>query len=720
MAVINTNISALAAQGSLSNVQKKQETAMERLSTGLRINSAADDAAGLAITNRMTSQVRGYAVAIRNANDGISMAQTAEGALGNIGNMLQRMRELAVQSANGSNSVENRQAIQAEVAQLKDQINNIAKQTNFNDIKLLDGSASNIVLQTGVNQNDTMAMKFDAAQAKDLGIKTPAALTSIGLIGSNQITEGDLKLNDVTVGTSLATADNKSYLLNESSAIAKVAAINLVSGASKVVATVNENTVYGSTMATTATSTAGAISINGVSTGTFSIGQSANTSVVRGMVVNSINSISNQTGVVAIDGGDDAHGVILRAADGRNITITQSGSMTAAVTGLANTSVTTYIGTYSLNSTDGNPIRVSSKTGSTSALSHAGLTAGTYDANFAQVATGARAGASTAPAALTGADLIINGVTVGAAVATDDNATFETTTSATKVSSAIATAAAINKVTSLTGVTAKANPNILIGTGFAGTTVAGASTGVETIFLNGVSVSVAMGPNTTRQNVADAINLVQGQTGVTATDNGDGLTYVAQDGRTISIGGSSAAGSAVGGAALGLATVNGSSVTALATASASTGVAVAFLSSVTLSSDKPFSLASGSAGNGNFATLGFSAGTFGGAKDSLSIQSLDVSTASGAMSAISAVDAAIKQISMQQSKAGAYQNRLDHVVSNLTESNQNISASRSRILDTDYANETTNLAKSQIISQAATAMLAQANQSGQSVLALLK
>jgi len=720
MAVINTNISALAAQGSLSNVQKKQETAMERLSTGLRINSAADDAAGLAITNRMTSQVRGYAVAIRNANDGISMAQTAEGALGNIGNMLQRMRELAVQSANGSNSVENRQAIQAEVAQLKDQINNIAKQTNFNDIKLLDGSASNIVLQTGVNQNDTMAMKFDAAQAKDLGIKTPAALTSIGLIGSNQITEGDLKLNDVTVGTSLATADNKSYLLNESSAIAKVAAINLVSGASKVVATVNENTVYGSTMATTATSTAGAISINGVSTGTFSIGQSANTSVVRGMVVNSINSISNQTGVVAIDGGDDAHGVILRAADGRNITITQTGSMTAAVTGLANTSITTYIGTYSLNSTDGNPIRVSSKTGSTSALSRAGLTAGTYDANFAQVATGARAGASTAPAALTGADLIINGVTVGAAVATDDNATFETTTSATKVSSAIATAAAINKVTSLTGVTAKANPNMLIGTGFAGTTVAGASTGVETIFLNGVSVSVAMGPNTTRQNVADAINLVQGQTGVTATDNGDGLTYVAQDGRTISIGGSSAAGSAVGGAALGLATVNGSSVTALATASASTGVAVAFLSSVTLSSDKPFSLASGSAGNTNFATLGFSAGTFGGAKDSLSIQSLDVSTASGAMSAISAVDAAIKQISMQQSKAGAYQNRLDHVVSNLTESNQNISASRSRILDTDYANETTNLAKSQIISQAATAMLAQANQSGQSVLALLK
>ena len=115
MSTINTNVKALAAQSSVRNVDRALQNYMQRLSTGLRINSAADDAAGLAITNRMTSQIRGYAVAIRNANDGISMAQTTEGALGNIGDMLQRMRELAVQSANGSNSAENRQAIQAEV-----------------------------------------------------------------------------------------------------------------------------------------------------------------------------------------------------------------------------------------------------------------------------------------------------------------------------------------------------------------------------------------------------------------------------------------------------------------------------------------------------------------------------------------------------------------------------------------------------------------------------
>jgi len=716
MAVINTNISALAAQGSLSNVTKKQQTAMERLSTGLRINSAKDDAAGLAITNRMTSQVRGYAVAIRNSNDGISMTQTAEGALGQIGDMLQRMRELAVQSSNGSNSAENRQAIQAEVSQLKDQINNIAKQTNHNDIKLLDGSAGNIVLQTGINEHDTMVMKFESAQAKDLGLRAPSVLTSVAQTYSastaNTISEGDLIINGVTIKPTVATSDNSSYSAANSSSIAKATAINLASGTSKVVATVNENNVFGTSMAATASSSTGTISINGVSTSSLVIAQSASTSVVRGMVVNAVNFISAQTGVTAKDGGDDAHGVVLTAAVGRNITIGFATSLSASVTGL--NSANTYIGTYNLASTDGSPITISSKVGGT--LNTSGLFSGTYDANTAEMVTAFRAGSASTPSALTGSDLLINGVAVGAAVSTDDTATFETTTSATKKSSAIATAAAINKVSVLTGVTAKANANVLVGTGFAGPTAA-SSTGTATVFLNGINVSVAMTASTTRQNVADAINLLQGQTGVTAKDNGDGLTLEAQDGRTISIGMSYADGSAASAATLGMVKVNGNSFTMT---SASTGVATAFISTVSLTSDKQFSLQSGSAGNSNFSTLGFSQGTFGGAKDGLNVASLDVSSSSGAMVAITALDEAIKQISLQQSRAGAYQNRLDSVINNLTESNQNISASRSRILDTDYAVETTNLAKSQIISQAATAMLAQANQSGQSVLALLK
>jgi flagellin len=318
---------------------------------------------------------------------------------------------------------------------------------------------------------------------------------------------------------------------------------------------------------------------------------------------------------------------------------------------------------------------------------------------------------------LGGDDLIINGVTVGAAISSDDTATFETTTSATKVSSAIATSAAINRVKDLTGVTAKANANVLVGTGFdAGVTTT--TVAATSIFLNGVTISANVTADTTRADLVNLINLKTGQTGVVASDNGDGLTLAAEDGRTISLGVTSSAtfGTA---AAIGMASVNGVSG-ALASTVATTAGSLAFIASVTLQSDKTFNVTSGSSGNSDFGTLGFVQGTYGGSSDMLNVEHLDVSTQSGAMVAISAIDSAINQVSLQQSRAGAYQNRLDAVVNNLTESNQNMSASRSRILDTDYAQETTSLAKSQIISQAATAMLAQANQAGQSVLALLK
>jgi flagellin len=714
MAVINTNISALAAQGSLSNVTKKQQTAMERLSTGVRINSAKDDAAGLAITNRMTSQIRGYAVAIRNSNDGISMTQTAEGALGQIGDMLQRMRELAVQSSNGSNSADNRKAIQAEVLQLKAEINNIATKTNHNDIKLLDGSAGAVVLQTGVNTGDTMTMKFESAQTKDLGIGTPLALTSLGK-STTALSRGDLLINGVQVDQSIAQDDALSYASNSGSAIAKAAAINKVSNLTGVVAAVNDTVVYGSTQATTAAVVSGTISINGVSTSTVAFGSSESTDLARQKTVNAINAISAQTGVKALDGGDANHGVILVAEDGRNITVSHSTASISNLTGVRNdattTSATSYIGTYSLTSVDGSDINLGARVGGT--IANADLYTGTYKSNVAQFVSAARTPSIAAPTALSGTDLVINGISVGAALTYDDTATFATTTSATKASSAIATAAAINRVKDLTGVTAKANANILVGTGFA-TGVTTTTVSASSVFLNGVTISVNVTADTTRADVVNLINLKTGQTGVVASDNGDGLTLVAADGRTISLGVDNAgtAGSTA------VATINGS--TALATSSATTGGAMAFISTVSLQSDKAFEVTSGSAGNTNFGLLGFVQGTYGGSSDMLNVEHLDVSTQSGAMVAIKAIDSAIDQISLQQSRAGAYQNRLDSVVSNLTESNQNMSASRSRILDTDYAQETTNLAKSQIISQAATAMLAQANQAGQSVLALLK
>jgi flagellin len=212
------------------------------------------------------------------------------------------------------------------------------------------------------------------------------------------------------------------------------------------------------------------------------------------------------------------------------------------------------------------------------------------------------------------------------------------------------------------------------------------------------------------------INKFSGQTGVVASDNGRGLTLTAADGRNISMAymGTDAATAGALDLGLPLTAVNSHATTGTAAR------AITTYSRVTLSSDLTFSLEGGSDGNGSLEKLGFKAGTIGGSNNGVKIASVNVSTQAGAQVAITALDAAMKSVSMSQAQLGAFQNRLDAVVSNLTVAGLNMNASRSRIQDTDYATESTNLAKAQIISQAATAMLAQANQSGQSVLALLK
>ncbi len=157
-ATINTNVNSLTAQRNLATSSMSLSTSMQRLSSGLRVNSAKDDAAGLAISERMTTQVRGLTVGARNANDGISLSQTAEGALGKVGDMLQRMRELAVQASNATNSAADRKALQAEVGQLTDEIDRIAKQTSFNGTKILDGSFAGAVFQVGANSGDVASL----------------------------------------------------------------------------------------------------------------------------------------------------------------------------------------------------------------------------------------------------------------------------------------------------------------------------------------------------------------------------------------------------------------------------------------------------------------------------------------------------------------------------------------------------------------------------------
>ena len=708
MSVINTNVKALAAQASMSNVNKSMETAMERLSTGIRINSAKDDAAGLAIALRMTADIRGTAVAIRNANDAISLSQTAEGGLGQINDILQRMRELAVQSSNGTASADNRAASQLEISQLKQEIDTIASRTNFNGIKLLDGTAAKMTIQTGVNSGDSMVMQISAARTQDIGLGGRSSLTATGLSGTagslaKPIAAGDLTINGVAVGASSALDDNLSSGDKASSAIAKVAAINAVASETGVVASIGKTVVSGKDQ--TAAALTGTITINGVATGSFST--TADAGVSRANSVAAINLITAQTGVRAVDTGDVKKGVQLIADDGRNITVAFT-TLTDAATGVGSAGVTTA--SYQLTSTSGAPMVLGSSSNGT--IANAGLVAGTFEANTSTVTSVSRAvGATTvAPTAATtgileAGTMRINGIAIDAAVSASDTASDTQATSSTKSASAIAIAAAINAKTSLTGVTAKAEPNTIVGDTFTAAALA-----AKVLNINGVAVTLTTTTASTRGDVVSEINKVSGQTGVIASDNGRGLTLTAADGRNISLSSDSAGVEANYGLKSGSALMTGGTK----------ANAVTTYAAVTLKSDQSFSVEGGSDGNASFEKLGFKTGTVGGSNNGVKVANVDVSTMAGAQIAITALDAAMKTVSMSQAQLGAYQNRLDSAIANLTEGSTNMNASRSRVLDTDYAKESTNLAKAQIISQAATAMLAQANQSAQSVLALLK
>jgi len=209
MSVINTNVKSMVAQDSIVKNNRALETAMQRLSTGSRINSAKDDAAGLSISTRMDSQVRGLSMAIRNANDGISLMQTAEGAMDEVTNMLQRMRELAVQSVNGVNNAADRKALNDEVDQLKQEIDRIAKTTQFNNINLLDGSFRDKTLQIGDKAEQIMKVGINSVATKDLGMGNSSATNNVVIGGRLGFTDDTMVISE-----SFATATSMSLVIN--------------------------------------------------------------------------------------------------------------------------------------------------------------------------------------------------------------------------------------------------------------------------------------------------------------------------------------------------------------------------------------------------------------------------------------------------------------------------------------------------------------------------
>ena len=322
--VINTNVTSLTAQRNLMKSQSSMATAMQRLSSGLRINSAKDDAAGLAISDRMTSQIRGLNQAVRNANDGISLSQTAEGALSETGNNLQRIRELAIQSANSTNSASDRAALNDEVQALLSEIQRTAITTQFNGQNLLDGSFQSAQFQVGANANQTINVGVDGATTNLLGAyqATSAAVNNEAFDGAGFMINGTEI--GVSAGTSAAgfTAD---------SAAAKAVAINTKTTDTGVTATATTSVTGSAPVAGTALS--GDLKINGIAVGAVAADASA---VTQGRnVAAAINAITTQTGVSAV--ADATTGALtLTASDGRNIELTSIAGTAQAATDIFN------------------------------------------------------------------------------------------------------------------------------------------------------------------------------------------------------------------------------------------------------------------------------------------------------------------------------------------------------------------------------------------------
>ncbi len=683
--IINTNIASINAQRNLDKSQGENQTALQRLSSGLRINSAKDDAAGLAISTRFTAQVQGLAVAIRNAGDGVSLAQTAEGALGSMTDNLLRIRDLALQAANATNSSIDREALNEEVNQLIAEIERVSTQTAFNGTKLLDGTFRDVTFQIGANEGEVVSFGIEGTTTDKLGTSPTDGISSEPEAAALQA--GDLVINGVAIGASSGVDDAFSSGSQSESAIAKAAAINAVAEQTGVTAAIN-GTFIGGTTSFLATSQNVSITINDVSIN-LSSSSTLSDQVNLANVASAINEVSGQTGVTASFSGNPSQGVQLTAADGRNI-IVRSTTVNTNEFGLPASDTTaaagvTYSGTFTLISSDGSTIALDTTTGN---IGNAGLAVGEYSGNNSGAVSDEVPGND-----LLAGDLVINGVPVGPSL---DN--FDTSSNVQRSESAIAKAVAINEVSDRTGVTAKVNAAIL--TGGTITTTSSASGSID---VNGVQINISYGSNDSvadRQNsIVTAINNKSGQSGVRAEAFGSTFRVISDDGRNISIDNYTG----VTGAQLGL------SSTAVVTGVVQGTIALVSSGKIDLGTI-----------TGGISNSGFEVGTYGSGEDGTLIQDIDISTVEGAILALAAVDNALNTINLQRADLGAIQNRFESTIQTQQITSENLSASNSRIRDADFAAETAELSRTQVLQQAGLSVLSQANAQPENVLQLLQ
>jgi flagellin len=610
--VINTNVLSLNAQRNLDKSGSMLATSLQRLSSGLRINSAKDDAAGLAISSRMTSQIRGLNQAARNANDGISLAQTAEGALGESTNSLQRIRELALQSANSTNSSTDRAALNNEAQQLLAEVNRVAQTTQFNNQNILDGTFSTAQFQVGANANQTISFGIAGATTNLLGAFQS---TNVAAVNTTAFDGAGLQINGVDVAQSAATS---AAGFTAESAAAKAAAINSVTSSTAVTATAS-NSVTGVAPVAGQALANGDLVINGIAVG--SIASDANAVTQGSNAATAINAVSANTGVTASH--DTSTGAItLSASDGRDITLSAGNAGTAQV-------VTDIFNATGLDAaTEADPTGNSTTT----------VTLGAYDS------------AANGAGELNLGDTLVLG-----------NLTYEFT---------------------------------------------------EGGGATGSNVEVVMGGTTqTATQAADALEAAitaqraAGTTTLTAADGGAGVVVLTE---------ARSGAYAITYDESGLTQADASAPSAISTGTNAAGAtAVQNLGTLELSSAENFTI------GGTAAQL--AAGGFTSASTALTqLGSVDISTVDGANAAINVVDGALSQVNSIRAGLGAVQNRFESTVANLATTSENVSAARSRILDADFAAETANLTKAQILQQAGISVLSQANAQPQLVLSLLQ
>ncbi len=703
MTVINTNVKSLVAQDAIMKNNRALSTSMQRLSTGSRINSAKDDAARLAISTRMDSQVRGLSMAIRNANDGISLMQTAEGSMDEVTGILQRMRELSVQSVNGTNNDSDRVALNDEITQLKSEIDRIATTTEFNNQKILNGSFKDKKLQIGDKSYQTMDVNIASIQTKDLGMAS-GSFSSQALVGQRvalaSFSKGDIEIN----GQELAAFDSTKEDLGDLIDNINQNVDNVTASAFNVV--VAKQIGDGVT-------TDGQLHIKvqalGASTATtYSISASSNLEELAA-------NINREAGAQVQASINDQGKLVLSNDTGATISVSDTTKASGYETGsgfigAASGTFADFKGFLKLESDDGNPIRIERGNldavapGSLSDLEALGfreVTSQVNNALDAYTVTGKALTTAGVVAKWAEGDIKINGQSIY-----DED--IDTGSFQGKLD-------AINNFSAETGVIAYAYLDTTI-TFSAGNFASAATTGTtagETISFNGSKVYTAARGHT-MANLVTSINAMTSATGITAVADGFNLRLTGSNVTSLKIDTmQSATGTA--GTMMGL-TDNKIYYAGIRLDSANNQPISIELDESSPTAVTGHGLLEQNVGAADFqinaATLGVGSGQ--------NMVGLNISTAKSATAAITTIDNAIEKVSEMRSKLGAMENRLNATVNNLSNIVTNTQASRSRIQDTDYASETTALAKAQIISQAATAMLAQANQQPQSVLSLLK